>query len=595
MQRKAAVEKNESKQGVFMGKHLIRPECLRPETEMGHENGRKRKMSTLLDAALQYLEKGLSIIPVNPANKKSLIKWEKFQKRRPTEDEVKEWWTKWPKAMIAVVTGPISGIIGLDADSIEAEEEIESFLPETILTPIVDSPHGQHHWFQFMDGIRNYNGEGNPKFHVRGAGGYIIAPPSINKEGKAYSFRSGLGPADVAPAPLPHALLNKINIAVKGGYGGESENHKNTTGKTTGDHTKPQRPQNIFTEGSRNEDIFHHAYTLLKGGMRKDDVAQAIEFISQHCIPPYPQSEAMAAVESAFARFSRKKDDQDSSIADEIEAWVKTTEGNFKTTESHKELQITTKEGKKAAMMAFLRLKERGIIEKVGNAHGVYRRVDREIKRIDLKAPRMPRIDLKWPLGVEDYVYMIPHSLVAIAGETDGGKTAFSFDFAGRNLQKYKIHYFTTEMQQEGLQDRLSLYGQPMDFWDRLEIIERENGFEDIVSLFPDDIHIIDYLSAPIDKIWTIKEPIDRVFFKLNKGIAIINLQMGQGQSLPYGKTWGIERACLAITLKKNGKENVAEIIKAKNWVNPKVRPTGLKVPFWVIKGCRIEKKGEWE
>lgn len=76
-------------------------------------------MITPLDAALNYLKKGFSLIPVNPANKKPFTKWEEFQKHRPTSDEISLWWKDHPKAMVGIVTGKLSGLCVVDIDEPE--------------------------------------------------------------------------------------------------------------------------------------------------------------------------------------------------------------------------------------------------------------------------------------------------------------------------------------------------------------------------------------------------------------------------------------------------------------------------------------------
>ena len=45
-----------------------------------------------------------------------------------------------------------------------------------------------------------------PGFDIRGAGGYIVAPPSLHRSGRRYEFESGYGPRDIALLPIPPAL-----------------------------------------------------------------------------------------------------------------------------------------------------------------------------------------------------------------------------------------------------------------------------------------------------------------------------------------------------------------------------------------------------
>ena len=546
----------------------------------------------LLEAALKYRDMGLSVIPVNPTTderfeKKPFIKWEKHQTERATPEQIKEWWKKWPAAMIGVVTGEISGFFAVDSDTEEADKQLEGLIPDNLITPSAKTPHGKHILFAYHPGIRNYNeNNGKIKFHVRGEGGYLIFHPSMRENGLKYEWQVSPFDCPFAPAPSPllHALKNiNINNACIGDEASAKEGYFKRLHLTSTDFK-------MFTQGRRDEDLFHVVNCFIKGGGKPEEAYQVLNILAQKCDPPFPEKEISVKIQSAIQRAERRE----INFAQEVREFVVTSNGFFLTSDVFNRLQVTSRQEKKNVVLSLLRLQKEGLIERAGSKAGSYRIVDREITRIDLKAPKDVHLDLKWPLEVEDLAYINPKSIVVIAGETDAGKSAFCIDFTGRNKEKYKIHFMTTEMAGE-MPQRLSLYGKPMEFWEGVDFIDRETEFEDIVSQYPDDCHVIDYLSAPIDKIWSIKEPIDKIFFKLRKGIALVSLQMGRGQSLPYGKSWGIERSRLAITLKRVDNTNVAEIIKAKNWVNPKVRPTGLKAQYWCVDGCKIQKKGEWQ
>ena len=97
-------------------------------------------MSKILDAALEYEKAGLSVIPINPSNKKPLINWKPYQTQRATLDEIWTWWEQFPLAMIGLVTGPISGFMVLDGDSPEQIKTIKSLLPDGLVTPISKIP-----------------------------------------------------------------------------------------------------------------------------------------------------------------------------------------------------------------------------------------------------------------------------------------------------------------------------------------------------------------------------------------------------------------------------------------------------------------------
>ncbi|MDO8956989.1 MAG: bifunctional DNA primase/polymerase, partial [Deltaproteobacteria bacterium] len=141
-----------------------------------------------LEIALKYLDRGFSVIPIK-ANKKPYIKWEEFQKRRPTPEEVGAWWGKWPKAMIGICTGEISGILVIDCDTPEGYEAIQKLLPDAILLPVARTPRGGWHlWFLYPAGSKITVGTGiMPGVDFRAEGGYVITPPSINGDGKGYT------------------------------------------------------------------------------------------------------------------------------------------------------------------------------------------------------------------------------------------------------------------------------------------------------------------------------------------------------------------------------------------------------------------------
>ncbi len=148
-------------------------------------------MTTKLEAALEYLDRGWSVIPIKPDAKRPAIKWKDFQEQHPTEEQVVEWWTKWPDYDIAIITGQISGIAVVDCDNPEA---LEKALGAGMRSPIrVKTKRGVHLYFEHpCDGIRrgpragiNSTGSDWPKINgldFRGDGSYALLPPSKNYE-----------------------------------------------------------------------------------------------------------------------------------------------------------------------------------------------------------------------------------------------------------------------------------------------------------------------------------------------------------------------------------------------------------------------------
>lgn len=148
--------------------------------------------ATALEAALEYIERGWSIIPISPETKRPLIKWREFQGRIATAEEVEEWFDQWPGAYLAVVTGAISGVCIVDTDNKSAEDFARANgLTRTPIT--VETKNGRHFYFAHpRDGKHRGPRAGVnvrrtapdwpaiPGLDFRGDHSYALIPPSPN-------------------------------------------------------------------------------------------------------------------------------------------------------------------------------------------------------------------------------------------------------------------------------------------------------------------------------------------------------------------------------------------------------------------------------
>jgi Bifunctional DNA primase/polymerase, N-terminal len=147
----------------------------------------------VLRAALFYLGRGLSVIPVRADGTKrpALPSWARFQTERATAAEVTAWFQD-GRVGIAIICGRVSGgLVVLDFDGPEAWGEFRmaavrrcpQCLDALDREPRVKTPGGGRHVYLRPDQV-----EGNEKLarldgratfiETRGEGGYVLAPGS---------------------------------------------------------------------------------------------------------------------------------------------------------------------------------------------------------------------------------------------------------------------------------------------------------------------------------------------------------------------------------------------------------------------------------
>jgi len=166
-------------------------------------------------AALQYAGYHWSVIPIRAHEKRPLIRWQEFQHRCASVDEINEWFQRWPDINVAVVTGKISGIVVLDIDprdngdhNLKKWEQQHGPLPRTL--EVVTGGGGRHLYFKHP-GNPVHNRVGIvPGIDFRGDGGCIVVPPSIHPSGNVYRWLKGRGPEDLPVADMPTWLLEII-------------------------------------------------------------------------------------------------------------------------------------------------------------------------------------------------------------------------------------------------------------------------------------------------------------------------------------------------------------------------------------------------
>jgi putative DNA primase/helicase len=162
----------------------------------------------MMAAALLYARNGWPVFPCHPGTKQPLTpKGEAGSGglKHATTDEaaVRAWWQRFPKAMIGVPTGTSIGAFVIDIDAGVDEVTGEIFEAGDIIATLetklgtklpatwtAETPRGGRHlYFRLPATERVGNRTGIvERVDVRGTGGYVVVPPSIRPDGKAYKW-----------------------------------------------------------------------------------------------------------------------------------------------------------------------------------------------------------------------------------------------------------------------------------------------------------------------------------------------------------------------------------------------------------------------
>ena len=175
-------------------------------------------------AALDYLHRGWSVIPMRKRDKRPTIRWQDFQTSRASEQEVHDWFSRWPDNNVGIVTGAVSGLVVLDVDPRHSgKKSLNNLMREhgPLLRTLeaMTGGGGRHIYFAHPGGtVRNRVGIA-PGIDLRGDGGCIVTPPSVHPSGNHYQWVKGCGPGQVKLAPLPHWLQQMVsNAAQRAGH-----------------------------------------------------------------------------------------------------------------------------------------------------------------------------------------------------------------------------------------------------------------------------------------------------------------------------------------------------------------------------------------
>lgn len=137
-------------------------------------------MATNLQSALWYAEQGLNVFALTPGTKIPHKGTRGCLDATNDPDTIRAWWERWPDSNVAIATGHIVDVIDVDGPTGATSlatilQGGPSALPPTIGE--VSTPNGLHLYIRCAGGGNRAGIE--PGIDTRGAGGYVVAPPSI--------------------------------------------------------------------------------------------------------------------------------------------------------------------------------------------------------------------------------------------------------------------------------------------------------------------------------------------------------------------------------------------------------------------------------
>lgn len=277
-------------------------------------------MSDLLNAALDYAERGLPVFPIWTAlpslagggficacgkphkdqnaakHPMSRLAPNGFKDATTDAARIKHFWTCAPNANIGIATGRKYVVLDIDPrhdgdKTLAALEQQHGTMPPTWRA--LTGGGGIHVHFTADAEIRNSVGKIGPGIDTRGDGGYVVAPPSLHISGNRYTWDR---PPEQTAAPMPAWLLASMQ---------QSQGKAATPAVVWRDLVK-----HGVGEGRRNDVITRLAGHLLR---RDIDPLVVFEILTTwnvvRCRPPLDQNELAGIVARIAERELKRREE----------------------------------------------------------------------------------------------------------------------------------------------------------------------------------------------------------------------------------------------------------------------------------------------
>jgi putative DNA primase/helicase len=241
-------------------------------------NARSASMSSAKAAAVGYRRGGWCPIPIKRGSKQtSLGQLAPYLNRPATQEELRSWaWSG-----VGIVTGPVSGVLVLDVDAPEGEDELRKHGHP--VTPMVRTASGGLHlYFEHPEQHVRTGIRVAPGLDVKATGGYVVAPPSLGPNGQPYEWI--VSPEEAELAEPPGWLMDLL-----------------TRERSKG----PALPVGErIPLGKRNDALASLAGTMRRRGMGEAEILAALQVANeQRCQPPL-EAEEVEKIAASVARYA---------------------------------------------------------------------------------------------------------------------------------------------------------------------------------------------------------------------------------------------------------------------------------------------------
>lgn len=152
-----------------------------------HDPAREAVTASLGGSALWYAKKGLRVFPLRPGGKQPRPGSHGCKDASSDPAQVSRWWGETPEANIGIATGYLVDVI--DVDGPVGNESLTRLLGEhpdllgSRLGHVLTPRPGGRHFYVPTDGALGNGASLARGIDYRGAGGYVVAPPSRTEVG----------------------------------------------------------------------------------------------------------------------------------------------------------------------------------------------------------------------------------------------------------------------------------------------------------------------------------------------------------------------------------------------------------------------------